>query len=418
MIIANSFSSVWKFTLPVNDVSSASSIQTSVDFVAIPSTSFTPTSDSIIETQIVSDSPNVGGGGDFISLELQDPSTSMSRLSMESAKDPRGSAFSDKTILGLRLNIFIVIIAALVVVILFTLIMYWALRNKKRGGSNNSKRANTSDLASESITDDATYSGATTITAVTSPMTGTTTLVGDTGLSVPAYLECKYGIDVRATVQIAKGGFSTVSLAEPLKVSLKGYGDQVIVKLLIDESHSNLEKLLATFYQEIAIMSFLGQHQNIAKLLGYCQKPYGLILKYYPYGSLNEWLEDPSNKMTTGYATSFGLDIARGLAHMHSKGICHADIKPHNILIDDVRGEMCLVLTDFGIAQVFTAQSLLVGAFLPVSLNALSLKYAAPEAILRLTTKQPLPSNQVPFLDVYSFGITFYEILCRRTPYT
>ena len=268
------------------------------------------------------------------------------------------------------------------------------------------------------IGDTGTLSG-TTNTGATGTQTGTTTLVpNDTGLSIPAYLECQFGFDVRVTKQIAKGGFSAVSLGEALKISLKTFGNTVIIKKLTNVDGENSERVLTLFYQEISIMSYLGQHPNIATLLGYCQKPYCIIMKFYPYGSLNTWIYDPDSPISKSLAISFGLDIAKGLQYMHSRGICHADVKPSNVLIDEVHGRPSLVLTDFGIAQVFTAKSLLVAAFLPITINALSLKYAAPEAIAKYRLKYPFPADQVPMLDVYSYGITYYEILCRASPYS
>ena len=42
--------------------------------------------------------------------------------------------------------------------------------------------------------------------------------------------------------------------------------------------------------------------------------------------------------------------LARALAHIHGMGICHRDIKPHNLLVDPVR--QVLKLCDFGSAKV------------------------------------------------------------------
>ena len=40
--------------------------------------------------------------------------------------------------------------------------------------------------------------------------------------------------------------------------------------------------------------------------------------------------------------------IFRGLMYIHSKGVCHRDIKPHNILLKDKHAVLC----DFGSAKI------------------------------------------------------------------
>lgn len=48
---------------------------------------------------------------------------------------------------------------------------------------------------------------------------------------------------------------------------------------------------------------------------------------------------------------AIGADIASGLAHLHSRGVVHRDVKPANILLCSDTGRARL--TDFGIARVW-----------------------------------------------------------------
>ena len=99
--------------------------------------------------------------------------------------------------------------------------------------------------------------------------------------------------------------------------------------------------------------------------------------------------------------------------------IVHADIKPHNVLIDqDERtSSVFCVLTDFGISQVFSEKSLLVKAFRPVITNGASITYAAPEALLKLRRNEMVAVDQLPKFYVYSYGVVLYELICRKNDY-
>jgi serine/threonine protein kinase len=97
------------------------------------------------------------------------------------------------------------------------------------------------------------------------------------------------------------------------------------------------------------------------------------------------------------------IDIADAIKHIHAIGFVHRDIKPENILIDD-NGDY--VLCDFGHAEHHDEMSLhgLKG----------SLLYMAPEvAAARLTSRTPFVIGKP--VDIFSFGMTLYNIATRST---
>jgi serine/threonine protein kinase len=96
--------------------------------------------------------------------------------------------------------------------------------------------------------------------------------------------------------------------------------------------------------------------------------------------------------------------VASALDYIHAAGVLHRDIKPENILMTRRRGQPWAQLTDFGLAWVadgkrLTATSNVVGT--PA--------YLAPELLTGRAYGAPV--------DVYSLGVTAYELLGGRRPF-
>ena len=89
-----------------------------------------------------------------------------------------------------------------------------------------------------------------------------------------------------------------------------------------------------------------------------------------------------------------GLQVAEGLAYAHSQGIVHRDIKPSNLLLD-AKGTVWV--TDFGLAKS-------EGTDGPTHTGDIigTLRYMAPERF---------DGWSDPRSDVYSLGVTLYELL-------
>jgi len=156
------------------------------------------------------------------------------------------------------------------------------------------------------------------------------------------------------------------------------------------------------FLREAEIAGNL-QHRNIVTVFefGYQEgTPY--LVQEFLSG------EDLDHKIRRGDAISIPtkidwlVDIARGMAFAHERGVVHRDIKPANIrILDDGH----VKILDFGIAKVAQQQSNLTQA--GVTLGTAS--YLAPEQI----RGEPVD----PRTDVFSFGVLAYELLSYEKPF-
>jgi serine/threonine protein kinase len=182
---------------------------------------------------------------------------------------------------------------------------------------------------------------------------------------------------------------------------------------------SNLNQM--AFNQEVALMEYLSDSVFIAKLVGYCKEPVCLILKYYPSGSLDNWLV--RDKQVVGrhsiiYKFNIFHDVARGVAVMHERQVAHCDLKPQNILVEERTDRTYFILTDFGISKVLTEEYLASKAFQIRNLRGLTIAYAAPDALKRFRQKNVFGTpREEKAADTYSLACVFYFALTKLSPF-
>jgi hypothetical protein len=100
----------------------------------------------------------------------------------------------------------------------------------------------------------------------------------------------------------------------------------------------------------------------------------------------------------------FGADVCDALAHAHSRGVVHRDVKPQNVIVADLDAPGARAkLMDFGIASVAGAPTLTA----PGSVLG-TLAYMAPE--------QAEGEKCGPEADVYALGLMLYEAWAGENP--
>ena len=200
--------------------------------------------------------------------------------------------------------------------------------------------------------------------------------------------------------RIGSGGFATVYRACQSTI-----GREVAVKVILP-NHANKPEFIRRFEIEAQLVARL-EHLHVVPLYDYWRGPDGayIVMRWLRGGSLKDELQNGGFDLEPA---SLLLDqVASGLAAAHQRQIVHRDIKPANILLDE---EGNAYLADFGIARDFSqgkGHSLDAGQSNEKILG--TIQYLSPE---QLRGEEVSPQS-----DIYSLGITLYELLTGRHPF-
>jgi tRNA A-37 threonylcarbamoyl transferase component Bud32/tetratricopeptide (TPR) repeat protein len=134
-----------------------------------------------------------------------------------------------------------------------------------------------------------------------------------------------------------------------------------------------------------------------------------LVIEYVSGGTLKDRLTEP---LLPREAARLTETIARAVGYFHTRGVCHLDLKPSNILLDgEPRVPWEIVspkISDFGIARLEGEPGTTeTGANGPKGTPS----YMAPEQVAAL------PGTIGPAADIYALGAMLYHLLTGRPPF-
>ena len=129
-----------------------------------------------------------------------------------------------------------------------------------------------------------------------------------------------------------------------------------------------------------------------------------LVVEYTGGKPLDRLIGQP---MEVGQFLRLAVALSAALGQLHGRGLIHKDIKPANVIVDSAAGQVWL--TGFGIASRLPRER---QAPEPPEFIAGTLAYMAPEQTGRVN--RSIDSRS----DLYSLGVTFYEMLTGSLPFT
>lgn len=175
----------------------------------------------------------------------------------------------------------------------------------------------------------------------------------------------------------------------------------VILKISTIPTKQNIARLK----REYRLLSSL-DIDNVIRALGevHAEGKYGLVLEDKKQTMMERLIQNKPMDLDVFFPIA--IHLASAINALHDGGIIHKDIKPNNILVDVETGKVTLI--DLSIAAEMSREFHLSTA--PEQLEG-TLAYMAPEQTGRVNR------NVDQRADLYSLGITFYQMLTGKLPF-
>ena len=196
---------------------------------------------------------------------------------------------------------------------------------------------------------------------------------------------------------LGEGGMGKVYLAEH-----QSLGRLAAIKILLPELAKN-EHIRQRFINEARTLSKLN-HQNIVTLYDFSDAGDDLLLvmEYVEGISVDKMIEKTNAPIAEQRCMHIFKQVLEGFSYAHKRGIVHRDIKPANIVL---QSDDTPKILDFGIAKIVEGDVKLTKTGTRMG----SVVYMSPEQVMGREVDQRS--------DIYSLGVTLFEMIAGRIPY-
>ncbi len=182
-------------------------------------------------------------------------------------------------------------------------------------------------------------------------------------------------------------------------------GRQVALKILKPQYRAD-QGICARLEREARSMARI-EHEHVVRILDFTTDGplSAIVMEYLPGGSLRDRLNEvraARQEMAVEEAVALVVQAASGVGAAHAVGVIHRDIKPSNLLLD---AQERIKVADFGTIMVVEGTTWLTGVGQQIGTPG----YMSPE--------QCKGERVAPASDVYSLGVSLFELLTGRLPF-
>jgi len=200
---------------------------------------------------------------------------------------------------------------------------------------------------------------------------------------------------------LGRGGFGEVYLGHHPDLNIP-----VAIKIM--KPHSNDENFEKRFIQEARTAAKVN-HPNIVRIFDFKRSEeddiWYLVMEYVPGGTLMELLKKNPVGIPPEEVIDYMIDVACGMLEAEKHNIIHRDIKPDNIMLTkDGQAKIC----DLGLAKEIGDEGI---SITQDGLTIGSAEYISPEQAINA-------KNADIRSDIYSMGISMYQLLTGKLPFT